>query len=80
MVVLARELESGMIDHNRDLKLFEISCDRCPTGTMEVDSDHGWHSMMEDIEEAGWSVIKDEDDEYEHVCPDCADDIEGMSQ
>lgn len=60
-----------MIEHNRAFGIFEIACDRCPSGHKEVDADFGWGSMIAEIKEDGWKVLKDADGDWTHICPAC---------
>jgi len=54
----------------RDAGFFVVHCDACPNST-EKDTDWGWESMINDIRDEGWKIVRDEDGDYEHYCPAC---------
>jgi hypothetical protein len=49
---------------------FEISCDFC-SFSQEYETDH-WPTLMAEMKKDGWKSRKDKNDEWEHVCQDCA--------
>lgn len=50
-------------------QLITFICDRCDD-TYEVNS-HSWKDAWSTAKDQGWITFKDEDDEWQHHCPDC---------
>ncbi len=59
-----------MITQNRHTKLWEITCDRCSTEYLEIDAD-SFVEAVKELKREGWSVFKNEDDEWTHTCTEC---------
>lgn len=51
-----------------DFKVWEISCDFCPTGSVEVEGT--FYEMIEEIKAEGWTISK-KTGTWQHRCPDC---------
>jgi hypothetical protein len=62
-----------MIERNRDFDNFEVSCDTCSNATI-VDTDD-WDEMIKHIKGEGWRVSKDDDGDWCHDCPACAEEF-----
>lgn len=63
-----------MIETNRDLNLFEVSCDHCSSETTDIDCDFGWSVMIQEIKDDGWKVRPiDDGADFEHICPACVE-------
>lgn len=61
-----------MIERDQGFNTFEVSCDECPEAT-EIDTDGDWSAMIAELKEHGWSIRKDADDEWTHICPACVE-------
>jgi hypothetical protein len=59
-----------MIIQNRHTRNWEATCDRCSNGNTEVEADD-FREAVRILKEEGWSVYKNEDDEWTHACIDC---------
>ena len=59
-----------MITQNKHTKLWEITCDRCSTEFLEIEVD-SFIEAVKELKREGWSVFKNEDDEWTHTCPEC---------
>lgn len=57
-----------MIQREDGLLIF--FCDECPE-TIETDTDD-FRDALDTIKTDGWRVTKDADDEWIHLCPECA--------
>ncbi len=53
-----------------DSDIYEVSCDYCPED-IEIDSGGEWGSMIRNIKELGWKMLKLNDEEWKHMCPEC---------
>ena len=62
-----------MIETNRDLNLFEVSCDRCSSENAEIDCDYGWHTMIQELKDGGWRISQDGNGEWQHIGPACVE-------
>lgn len=60
-----------MIDQNRDGKF--IRCDSCDEATepVVINDRDDFIEMIAQAKRGGWEIIKNENDEFEHYCPDC---------
>lgn len=59
-----------MIERNRHTKCFDVTCDSCSTEYLEVETED-FKAVIREIKLEGWSVFKDDDDEWNHTCPNC---------
>lgn len=58
-----------MID--RDGDDFYITCDNCGE-ELHIDTAYGdWSEMIKDMKAQGWKSRKDQNDEWENLCPEC---------
>jgi hypothetical protein len=53
-----------------DGDIYEVSCDYC-SEDIEIDSGGDWQDMIRDIKEKGWKIKKMNDEDWQHMCPDC---------
>ena len=59
--------------HTHDIRC--LSCDSCGENGGEFDSDD-FHEMVEAAKADGWLIRKDSDDQWEHYCPECREEVE----
>lgn len=59
-----------MITQNKHTKLWDITCDRCSTECLEIDAD-SFVEAVKELKSKGWSVFKNDSDEWTHTCPEC---------
>ena len=59
-----------MITKNKHTGLWEITCDRCSTEFIEIETDN-FMEAVEGLKREGWNVFKNEDDKWTHTCPEC---------
>ena len=59
-----------MITQNKHTKLWEVTCDRCSTEFLEIEAD-SFMEVVAELKREGWSVFKNEDDEWTHTCLEC---------
>ena len=52
---------------------WEMHCDGCPEADARDADDFSFRGFVQEMRRAGWlAVLANEDDEWEHFCPDCA--------
>ena len=49
---------------------FSLQCDTC-SYYEEFECGNNWDDFIEDARETGWRFQTNENDEWEHYCPDC---------
>jgi hypothetical protein len=60
-----------MIEPDNDLGTYTIICDMPACGTENTYNADSWQDFIDQAKEDGWK-IKRNGDEWEHFCPDCA--------
>ncbi len=59
-----------MIEFNKHTQMWDVTCDRCSTGQIEVEADD-FRAAVRKVRWANWSVYKDPNEGWMHVCDDC---------
>ena len=59
-----------MINLNKHSGIWDVTCDRCSSESTEIEADD-FREVVRLIKREGWSVYKDENDEWVHACVDC---------
>lgn len=59
-----------MIQNERADGKFNVNCDECPE-FLEVYTDD-WQELMEEMKHLGWRIQKNVENEFIHLCPNCA--------
>ena len=54
-----------------DGDIYEVSCDYC-SNDIEINSGGEWLGMINKIKDLGWKIARMKDDEWKHMCPECA--------
>ena len=58
------------MSHERNGQLHTFSCDSCGENEIEISS-HDFNEAWEEAKSEGWRCFKNDDDEWEHRCPEC---------
>mgnify|MGYP007053799354 CR=1 FL=1 len=60
-----------MIQKRKGTNLFDVSCDSCSTGCIEVEAEN-FKEAVQEIKRKGWTIEKQVNGEWEHYCNDCS--------
>lgn len=59
-----------MISKSKFAGTWDVTCDRCSVEYIEIEVD-GFRDVVKELKSLGWSIQKDENDEWVHTCLDC---------